>query len=105
MEAPRLVSSSPHPNPLPGGEGTVASCFQQLTVAQRALERRLHLHLAELPYGEIEVLDRGRSLVREVVEQELGQAEAGKGDLGAETHFLADFEGLEVVVAGFVGAV
>jgi hypothetical protein len=42
-------------------------------VAQRALQRRLHLHLAELADDEVEVLDCGRAFVGVVLEQQLCQ--------------------------------
>ena len=66
------------------------------------LERRLHLHLPELGDREIEVLDRCRALVRIVLEEELGEAEASEGDLRPESDLGADFERLVVVAAGFM---
>ena len=76
---------------------------QEAAVREGALERRLHLHRPELGDGEVEVVDGGDVLVRVVREEEPGQLEAGEGDLGPEAHLLADFEGLGVVGARFVG--
>jgi hypothetical protein len=45
-------------------------------MAQGALEEGLHLHLAELGDGEVEVLDGGGALVRVVLQQQLGAPES-----------------------------
>ena len=54
---------------------------------QRALERRLHLHVAEFGDSEIEVLESGRTLDGIVLEEELRELEACESDLGAEAYF------------------
>ena len=53
-------------------------------MARGALERRLHLHLAELTNGEVEVLDGGSALVRVVLEQQVGEIEAYVRAAGAD---------------------
>ena len=42
-------------------------------MAERPLERRLDLHLPELPDREVEVLDRGDALLGVVLEKQLRQ--------------------------------
>jgi hypothetical protein len=48
--------------------------LEQPAMAQRALKRRLHLHLAKLPDREAEVLDGGVALIGEVFQQQLGES-------------------------------
>ena len=61
--------------------------LQQPAVPQRPLQRRLHLHVAQLGDSEVEVLDGGVVLVRVVLQQQLGEVEAYEGDLGTEATF------------------
>jgi hypothetical protein len=51
----------------------LASRRQQASAPKRTLQRRLHLHVAELGDGEVEVLDGGVMLVGIVVEENLGE--------------------------------
>ena len=66
---------------------------------QRSLQGRLHLHLAELADGEVEMLQRFGALAGVVRQQQLGELEAGEGDLGAEPDLGAEFQGLVIVGA------
>jgi hypothetical protein len=60
--------------------------LQQPPAPQRTLQRRLHLHVAELGDSEVEVLDGGVVFVGVVVEEEFGEAEANQRDFGPEAH-------------------
>ena len=55
-------------------------------MAQRPLQRRRHLHVAELPNGEVEVLQGLGALVRVVVQKQLCEVEPFEGDLGTESY-------------------
>src|SRR5436190_1382658 len=55
---------------LPLRRPAVGSGSQESAVAQRPLQCGLHLHVAELSDGEVEMLDGRRALVREVVQQQ-----------------------------------
>ena len=63
---------------------------------QRPLQRRLHLHVAQLGDSEVEVLDGGGVLLRVVLQHQLGEVETYEGDFGTEAHLLAYFEALPV---------
>ena len=59
-------------------------------MAEGALEGGLHLHVAELGDGEVQVIEGVRPLVGIVLKQQLGELEAGEGDFGPEAGVPAD---------------
>ena len=62
--------------------------LEQPAVPQRPLQRRLHLHVAQLCDGEVEVLDGGVVLVRVVLQQQLGQGQCRQCALWPVAKFL-----------------
>ena len=56
--------------------------LQNLPPRQCSLQGRLHLHVAQLGDGEVQVLKGLGALVGIVVQHQLGQLEAGDRDLG-----------------------
>ncbi len=67
------------------------------------LQRRQHLHLAELRDGEVQVLDRLIALVGIVVKQQLGELEAYERYLRPVADLARGFQGLVVVGPCLVG--
>ena len=61
-------------------------CLQYLLVSERPLQGWLHLHVAELGEGKVQVADGLRLLLRVVLQQQLGELKAGEGYFGAESH-------------------
>ena len=58
--------------------------LQQPTMPQRPLQRRLHLHVAQLGDGEVEVLDGRNMLVGVFLQEQFGQIETYQCYFGAE---------------------
>lgn len=76
--------------------------LEYLLASQRPLQRRLHLHLAELSDGEVKVLQGVLLLSRVMVQEQLGELKAGQGQLRAQPHLGADPDRFLVMLAGFV---
>jgi hypothetical protein len=79
------------------------SRLQQPAMAQRPLQRWLHLHLAELAYGEVEMLQRLPALVWVVFEHQLSELEAREGKLGAEADLRCYLQDPVVIAPGLLG--
>ena len=58
-------------------------------MAQGALQGWLHLHVAELGDGKVQVLQRLSPLPGIVLQEQLGELKPGEGDLGPKPNFLA----------------
>ena len=82
-----FCSCDPHHVPASSFSGLLLTLllFEDLPVREGTLEGGLHLHLTELAYGEIQVLQRLGLLVRVVHEEQLGKLKPGEGKLSART--------------------
>ena len=70
--------------------------LEDVLVLQRPLQRGLHLHLAELVDGEVQVLQRNGAFPGVVLQKELGKMEASERDLRAEADLGGGLLGLNV---------
>jgi hypothetical protein len=77
--------------------------LSSLAAAKCPLQRRLHLHVAQLGDGEVEVLNGGVVLLGVVVEEHLSEIEMAQGKLGAEAQALTGLDRLFKVGACLSG--